>query len=186
MPMLSPTALGDGVLDRFSLQTLRFPMRSGRYMQSIEDALAKPDDVVVSLSPPFGCACVDLESAGAFVPASFAIIRMDEATKEQLDPWYLVGYLSTTIVKDEVLPAKSSRRSLSLEDLTSLEILLPPLETQRELGRLVQLRASAMKDRHALDAAEQRMLDSAFAKTLGEGASGRPKGIEPEGGDQRG
>lgn len=145
VPVLSPAALGDGVLDRHTLETTRFPARSDRSAQYLEDSLTKSGDVVVSLYPPFGCACIDAESAGVFVPNTFAIIRMDDETKQELDPWYLVGFLSTTIIRDEVLPTKTTRRGLSLEDLSLLEILLPPLATQRELGKLVQLRAATVK-----------------------------------------
>ena len=80
VPMVSRSAFGRFSLIPGELRTVRL-RTDGRTSGTVASGRLREGDVVISLAEPFQAAYVG-PGAGAYVSAGFAIIRMDEASRE--------------------------------------------------------------------------------------------------------
>lgn len=129
---------------------------------------AHEGDVVVALSYPFPAICItaaDISEAPLFIPNSCAVIRC----KEELDPWYLTGYLGLDIVRNAVLPGQSRGDRtvlLSAKQLGEATIDVPSLEAQGALAHLVRQKVKLEIARRRADEADRKCMEAAFSRAI--------------------
>ncbi|EJW96637.1 hypothetical protein EVA_15255, partial [gut metagenome] len=129
--------------------------------QTFEASLLQKEDIVISMLPPYPAVYVP-ENLGIFVPTAFAVIRMDDETKDIVDPAYLAGWLSTTYVRDTLLPAKASGRMLTVNALYPVPVPLPEMRVQLALGDVLIAAQRSEEHRWAMEEAEMKLLENAY------------------------
>lgn len=98
----------------------------------------KKGDIIFKLALPNNATKIENEEfMDVIVPSRFAILR----NKGGIDLSYLVNYLNSDIVNEELIKFNEGGKLpiVKLKDLKNLSILLPPLETQKKYGKLLDL-----------------------------------------------
>ena len=96
------------------------------------DRITKVGDIVIKLSTPFDSAIITEETAGCVVPSFCAIIRSNGI----LNIDYLRAYLASKYCKDQMKAkvAGAVMSILSIGKIKSIDIPVPSMEVQREIG----------------------------------------------------
>lgn len=96
------------------------------------DRITKVGDIVIKLSTPFDSAIITEETAGCVVPSFCAIIRSNGI----LNIDYLRAYLASKYCKDQMKAkvAGAVMSILSIGKIKSIDIPVPRMEVQREIG----------------------------------------------------
>ena len=108
--------------------------------------LTKQGDVIVRLRAPSSAVYIEKEDEGLLIHSLLAVIRVDS---HLLDAKYLAYYINSydaqRILKQDV--KGTAIPMLKTRDLDQLKITLPPIETQKELVKFLEL---ADKERELL------------------------------------
>ena len=96
------------------------------------DRITRVGDIVIKLSTPFDSAIITEETAGCVVPSFCAIIRSNGI----LIIDYLRAYLASKYCKDQMKAkvAGAVMSILSIGKIKSIDIPVPSIEVQREIG----------------------------------------------------
>lgn len=96
------------------------------------DRITRVGDIVIKLSTPFDSAIITEETAGCVVPSFCAIIRSNGI----LNIDYLRAYLASKYCKDQMKAkvAGAVMSILSIGKIKSIDIPVPSIEVQREIG----------------------------------------------------
>lgn len=131
-----------------------------------ESGFTMEGDVILALTAPHPCVCIDEAHVGLFVPSSCAILRMDDALRERFDPWYLAGCLALPPVREQLrLKGGAGRLSqLTVESICAASVPLAPIERQREAGRAVRTHARAMTELAAIKQVHEQLVCAAVAR----------------------
>ena len=98
----------------------------------------KEGDVIVRLRAPASAVYIDRDDEGLLIHSLLVVIRVD---KDKLDPKYLAYYINSKpaqrILKQDV--KGTAIPMLKTKDLEELQIILPPLQKQKELAGFLEL-----------------------------------------------
>lgn len=98
--------------------------------------ITKEGDIVVKLSAPYYAAIIDKDHEGMLVSSFCSIVRfLDD---DDFDKWYLVAFLNSKVAQNQLKNrvAGSIMNALSVGKLYDLEIPLPYMKKQKEIGEL--------------------------------------------------
>lgn len=113
---------------------------------------ARPGDVLVAIEGgTIGEALVVSEDHEPFVPSQqVATLRVLDLAR--LEPWYLGAWLSTELAGEQLrrLARGSGIQRIALKDLPALELSVPPIEVQREIGERHRAFDSAIRAHRAI------------------------------------
>lgn len=103
-----------------------------------ETFLARKNDIIIGLFPPFNLTLIDEESQGLVIPSQFVIVRK---TVLSLVPGFLFRYLSHNEVLRKLALRETGQLtgSLKVAALAALKIPLPPLHVQREVATYFEM-----------------------------------------------
>ncbi len=98
-----------------------------------ESFLAKRNDIIVGLFPPFNLTLIEEETQGLVIPSQFVIVRIKGQTPI---PGFLFHYLSDKDVLRKLALKESGQLtgSLKVSGLADLNIPLPPLHVQQDVA----------------------------------------------------
>lgn len=98
-----------------------------------ETFIARRNDIIVGLFPPFNLTLIDEESQELVIPSQFVILRIKGLSPI---PGFLFRYLSQKDVLRNLALRESGQLtgSLKISALADLKIPLPPLHVQREVA----------------------------------------------------
>lgn len=150
---------------------LRFPLLMARFTRLVnapQDGFTQEGDVILALAPPFSCACIGPDEAGAFIPNSCAVIRMNQATRAMLDPWYLAGFLALPATQKALHSKRAGGKTalLTIDQVCDLTLLVPDMTQQKLLGEAVRQHAQLEIALKRFQESEMRALSSAYAHVL--------------------
>lgn len=122
------------------------------------------NDIVIKLSTPFDAALVTEEAVGCVVPSFCAILRK----RSDIDINYLLAYLSSKSCKDQfrMRVAGAVMSILSVGKIKDIEIPIPDMATQKEIGeRYQKLQEKKKVIRQIVELEEQRN-DAVFQELM--------------------
>ena len=124
---------GDGIINDENIQ----PFRSKALLDG--PYLAKPDDVVVRLTPPYTAAHIHKQHAGILIPSHFAIITLKDSSV--LLPEFLTVFVNSNYAKKEIerLVIKGNSTGLTVNTLSLLELKEITVAEQRKIIELTRL-----------------------------------------------
>ena len=109
---------------------------------------------------------IDENYIGRVIPSYFAIVDLD---KEKVDPYYFTWYFNEEeSVKKQLTIAKqgSSIKSLSVQMLRELEVVIPPIEIQRKIGKIYYLRKLKEKKLYEKGILERNLINSLLKRKV--------------------
>ena len=109
---------------------------------------------------------IDENYIGRVIPSYFAIVDLD---KEKVDPYYFTWYFNEEeSVKKQLTIAKqgSSIKSLSVQMLRELEIVIPPIEIQKKIGKIYYLRKLKEKKLYEKEILERTLINSLLKRKV--------------------
>lgn len=109
------------------------------YKTTFDDKkITREGDIIVKLSAPYNAAIIDKDHEGMLVSSFCSIIRY--LGDDELDKWYLVAFLNSEIAQNQLKNrvVGSVMNVLSSGKLYDLEIPLPCMKKQQEIGSLFQ------------------------------------------------
>lgn len=125
-------------------------------------SLTKEYDVVVSLSSGKAIV-VESSRADKLILSNLAIIRIKDIN--EIDPYYLCWFINnnrTTIKKMQQGTAAVSIIPLGM--LKSFEVALPPIETQRTIGKISELKRRRDRLTHSIETKKTDILTQQLMK----------------------
>ena len=143
---------------------------------SAEGKLAQPGDIVMKLTTPYECALITESDAGLLVPSYCIILRGVNGTIA--DPNFVIGYLSTDLVRADLsrFTASTTNAMLRPKDIMDLDFPDIPLAQQEILGRLYyHSREKQQVLRDMADTEEkimQGLITNAVVEVTGDGEHG--------------
>ncbi len=161
-PALNLKALGAACVDA---QLFDMPLLDEN---APHDGFTQEGDVILALAPPLSCTCIGPDEAGAFIPNSCAVIRMDEVTRAMLNPWYLAGFLALPTTQKALQSKRAGGKTalLTIDQVCDLTVLVPDLSQQKLLGEAVRRHAQVEIALKRFRESEMNALNSAYAHIL--------------------
>jgi restriction endonuclease S subunit len=134
------------------------------YRDDISDVgltLAQPGDVLIAIEGgTVGETLVVQDDLGEFVPSQqAATLRVTDT--ERLDPWFLGAWFATEPAREQIrrLARGLTIQRVTIHDLASLTVKVPPLADQREIGRRFLAFENAIQGHRAVAACLQDLRD---------------------------
>jgi restriction endonuclease S subunit len=94
-------------------------------------------DILLRLSSPYASALILKENEGLLISAHFTIIR---ANKKEIDPYYLQWWLTQNRWRFyKQASGASIMGTISSGYVSDMDFSPPPMETQRQIGKLLRL-----------------------------------------------
>ncbi len=125
-------------------------------------SLTKEYDIIVSLSS--GRAIViERERANKLILSNLAIIRIKDTIK--VDPYYLCWFINNNRVAIKKMQQGTSAVSIiPLSMLKSFDVVLLPIETQRSIGKISELKRQRDRLTHSIEAKKTDILEQQLMK----------------------
>lgn len=125
-------------------------------------SLTKEYDIIVSLSS--GRAIViERERANKLILSNLAIIRIKDTVK--VDPYYLCWFINNNRVAIKKMQQGTSAVSIiPLSMLKSFDVILLPIETQRSIGKISELKRQRDRLTHSIEAKKTDILEQQLMK----------------------
>lgn len=129
--------------------------------------LAKNNMVIIGLTS-FKSIVVTQKQIGKVIPSNFAFIELD---KNKVDPAYFSWYFNehSNIEKQlQIAMQGTIIRALSVQMLRELEIILPPLDVQKAIGKVYVLKKRKEKLIYEKNILEEQLNNAIILKKLKE------------------
>ena len=169
-------ALPEGEIRVMSVAALR-NAASPKYFADREDIAdlglqcAQPGDVLIAIEGgTVGETLVVPDGIEPFVPSQqVATLRVVDTTR--LDTWYLGAWLATEPAREQLrrLARGAGIQRIPIKELTSLILLVPPLEDQRQIGERFHAFETAVQSHRAVTECLEDLRDADLVVTFAEG-----------------
>lgn len=141
--MLTLSSLKPGYIDTNELNTVKLI----KNFRGKESTFTKTDDIVIGLTQPFTAVVITDETKDIFVSNLFAIIRMDDVLKQELDPYYLCAYLNSEIINNQLVRlSRQKTGNLITSNLITLPVLIPDKKEQEHIATCFKFKINAIKN----------------------------------------
>ena len=162
VPFISAQNIKDFRLD---LENVKF-ISDEEYQQYFSNKKLEEDDVLMAKSGTIGVAALFPSSEKYAFYESLAIIR---PIKAKVLPKYLVHFLNSSYSDDLTEQNKKGIgvKHLHLEDIRNFEILLPPLEIQRQLVENIDRQMQALESVRFLKSEADKQIKEILAEVWG-------------------
>lgn len=124
--------------------------------------LTQEGDIIIKILSPIEFLYITKEMEGILVPVNFYILRLIDNI---VSPKYLSVYLNTqSSYLDSLCVGTSSMKKISAKQLEDIEILIPTLEKQQTIEKVIELRQKEIE----LFELKQRFYESTLHKLFSE------------------
>lgn len=165
------------VMSVAGLRSAAPPKHFAERVDITDSDLAQPGDVLVAIEGgTVGEALVVPEEVEEFVPAQqAATLRVHD--RSRLDPWYLGAWLTSEPGTEQLrrLARGLGIQRIPIKELSSLIILVPPMQVQEHVGRRFRAFESAIRSHRAVSACLEELRDLDLIVTFAE-LDGTPEG----------
>ncbi|MDO8725816.1 MAG: restriction endonuclease subunit S [Candidatus Methanoperedens sp.] len=159
--------------ENFSVNKTQLKYLEPQVMEKIKNYIIRKEDVFISIAGTIGFVGKipdELDGANLTENAARLIIK----NKEILHRDYLVYFLSATHNRDELLSrmSKNAQPKLSLANIKSFDILIPPLPEQRKIAHVLSTVQKAIEQQDNLIRTTTELKKALMQKLFTEGTRG--------------
>jgi len=130
--VLTLKSISSGKIDADYIQTISFSKNVA------ENKLTQYGDIIIKMNTPYDSVYIEKEFENLIVPSFCCLIRGIQ--NEIADPYYLIGYLNSSLAKEYLYTSNSSSAAslLKIRDIKKLPVPLPEMVEQRTIGKVFQ------------------------------------------------